>query len=338
MQGATLDLTSIIVKDDIATELISLYTDWETRRANWIAEKAEIQRYVWATDTKKTSNRSLPWKNSTTLPKLCQIRDNLYANYMAALFPKRKWLIWEADNNKDQSKAKAEVIEAYISNVTDRPEFKAEISKLVLDYIDYGNVIAGAEWMDQRVFNEESNVEKIGYVGPMVKRISPLDITFNPVARSFYSTGKFTRALYTLGDFASIVEKESLSDDRIEAEKLLAYMGDLRIAVGQFTGSFNTKNEILEVSGFGSFVDYLRSNYVEVITFYGDYYDTNAKKLHKNKVITIVDRHKVVHIKDNPSLLGGDGMYHCGWRTRQDSLWAMGPLDNLVGMNIALTI
>jgi hypothetical protein len=36
-------------------------------------------------------------------PKLCQIRDNLYSNYTATLFPKRKWLVWDAyDANANQ--------------------------------------------------------------------------------------------------------------------------------------------------------------------------------------------------------------------------------------------
>jgi len=332
MQGATLDLANIIIKDDIATELIGIYSDWEARRQGWVAEKAEIQKYVWATDTTKTTNKQLPWKNSTTLPKLCQIRDNLYANYMAALFPKRKWLNWEADSEKDQVKEKAEVIESFMTNVIDRPEFKAEISKLLLDYIDYGNCIAGIEWIDETQLVPETNVEKAGYAGPIPRRVSPLDIVFNPVAPSFYRTGKFIRSLYTFGDFASKIEQETSDDNKEAMEKLMSYLRDLRVQVGQFSGSFNTKNEILTVSGFSSFIDYLRSNYIETVTYYGDYYDLNAKKLYKNKVITIVDRHKVVDIRDNPSLLGGDGLFHCGWRVRQDSLWAMGPLDNLVGM------
>ena len=332
MQGQTLDLNTILVKDDIATELTNLYMDWESRRQPWVAEKAEIQKYIWATDTTKTTNAQLPWKNKTTLPKLCQIRDNLFANYMAALFPKRKWLVWESDTEKDQMKEKSQAIEAYMTNVLDRPEFKTEVAKLLYDYIDYGNVFATKEWIDTTQIIEDRNVEKAGYVGPIPKRISPLDIVFNPVAPSFNRTGKFIRSLMTLGDFASKVEQESSDDNKEAMEKLLDYMSGVRYQVQQFTGTFNTKNEIIEVSGFGSFLDYLRSNYIEVLTFYGDYYDSNAKKLHRNKVITIVDRHKLVHIADNESVLGGDGIYHAGWRIRQDSLWAMGPLDNLVGM------
>ena len=332
MQGQTIDLNTIIVKDDIATELTLLYIDWENRRQNWIAEKAEIQKYIWATDTTKTTNSKLPWKNKTTVPKLCQIRDNLYANYMAALFPKRKWLRWESDTQEDSVKEKAESITSYMENVIDRPEFKAEISKLVLDYIDYGNAISTIEWIDESQVIDETSTEKAGYVGPIPKRLSPLDVVFNPVAPSFYRTGKFVRSLMTLGDFASKIEQETSDDNHEANQKLLSYLSDLRLNVAQYTGTFNTKNEILTVSGFDTFLDYLRSNYVEVLTFYGDFYDTANKKLYKNQVITIVDRHKLVHMQNAKSSIGGDQIWHCGWRMRQDVLWAMGPLDNLVGM------
>jgi hypothetical protein len=46
----------------------------------------------------------------------------------------------------------------------------------------------------------------------------------------------------------------------------------------------------------------------------------------------VVDRHKVLMKQQNPSYFGYPPIYHCGWRPRQDNLWAMGPLDNLVGM------
>ena len=332
MNGQTLDFENILQRDSLACELVNLFIDWEGRRQNWIAEKAEQQKYIWATDTTKTTNAQLPWKNKTVLPKLCQIRDNLFANYMAALFPKRKWLYWEADTQKDQKKEKADVIRNYMINVIDRPEFKTEVAKMVLDYIDWGNVFATKEWIDTTKIDFRTNTEKVGYVGPVPKRISPADIIFNPVATSFNRTGKFIRSIMTIGDFASKVMQES-SDDNYEAtKKLLAYMSEIRSNVKSYLSVPAIKNDITNVAGLGSFYDYLRSSYVEVLTYYGDFYDNESGVLHRNKVITIVDRHKLVYIADNESSFGTDGIYHAGWRIRQDTLYAMGPLDNLVGM------
>ena len=84
----------------------------------------------------------LPWKNTTTLPKLTQIRDNLHSNYKAALFPNDKWLSWQA-YTKDAAKLdKARTITSYMENKTRESNFETECSKLILDYIDYGNCFA----------------------------------------------------------------------------------------------------------------------------------------------------------------------------------------------------
>ena len=73
----------------------NLWDNWDNQRSQWKAEKRETRNFIFATDTSKTSVSGLPWKNSTTLPKLTQIRDNLHANYMAALFPNDNWLKWK---------------------------------------------------------------------------------------------------------------------------------------------------------------------------------------------------------------------------------------------------
>lgn len=82
-----LELEHHLLKDNTAVHIARHYINWDGRRQNWVKEKEEIQRYIFATDTTKTTNSKLPWSNKTTLPKLTQIRDNLSANYMAAMFP-----------------------------------------------------------------------------------------------------------------------------------------------------------------------------------------------------------------------------------------------------------
>ncbi|WP_201773188.1 hypothetical protein, partial [Vibrio cholerae] len=48
--------------------------------------------------------------------------------------------------------------------------------------------------------------------------------------------------------------------------------------------------------------------------------------------ITIIDRMFVAEEKENEAWFAQAPIFHCGWRIRQDNLYAMGPLDNLVGM------
>ena len=86
MAGRTLDFEEFIgTPDSLAKAIVSRYRDYDRYKNTWTEEKKELRNYIFATDTTKTTNSSLPWKNSTTIPKLTQIRDNLHANYMAAL-------------------------------------------------------------------------------------------------------------------------------------------------------------------------------------------------------------------------------------------------------------
>ena len=97
------ELVSLLDRDDASAWVSNLWDKFNNQRRVWVEEKKELRNYVFATDTTTTSNSTLPWKNSTTLPKLCQIRDNLHSNYLTALFPNENWLQWEA-NTRDGNK------------------------------------------------------------------------------------------------------------------------------------------------------------------------------------------------------------------------------------------
>jgi hypothetical protein len=56
----------------------------------------------------------------------------------------------------------------------------------------------------------------------------------------------------------------------------------------------------------------------------------------KDRIITVVDRAYVLDNKENPAWNGQSPIFHAGWRDRPDNLYAMGPLDNLVGMQYRL--
>ena len=207
MVGKVLELENYLKPDMMGCEISRHYQDWETFRQPKVAQWTELSQYVYATDTSQTTNSKLPWSNKTTIPKLCQIRDNLYANYMASMFPKRKWLTWEGDSPEDEDPDKKKAIESYISWVIERNEFYDEVAKLVLDYIDYGNAFVTVEWADNR--NVTDTKMQVGYVGPMLRRISPLDIVMNPVADSFTNTPKIVRTLVTLGEVKEMIERMS---------------------------------------------------------------------------------------------------------------------------------
>jgi len=91
------------------------------------------------------------------------------------------------------------------------------------------------------------------------------------------------------------------------------------------------KSEAYQIDGFSSIHHYYSSNYVELLEFVGDIYDMSEGKLYKDHIITIADRKHIIRNIPNPTWRKSI-VRHVGWRLRPDNLYAMGPLDNLIGM------
>lgn len=334
MAQQVLELDTYIEPDQIGCGIGRKWQEWHSLREDKISRWKELRKYIYATDTTQTTNSTLPWKNKTTVPKLTQIRDNLNANYMARLYPKRKFLDWIADNKDANQLAKRESILAYMNWVISQPMFKETFSTLLLDYIDYGNAFATVEWIDQRV--EDGNLRKSGYVGPALRRIAPIDIVFNPTSPSFVESPKIIRSFISMGDLKKKLDALTTDENHEEYKALWEYFKNYRQKARTSPDEVTFKDDFFNMDGFSSFRAYLASDYVEILTFYGDMYDWETDTLLQNHVITVVDRHKVIGKKPNPSYFGYPPIFHVGWRPRQDNLWAMGPLDNLVGMQYRL--
>lgn len=335
MTGTVLELSNVLSPDIKATRLTERWLQWDTLRNVKKTDWEEIRRYVYATDTTQTTNNQLPWKNKTTVPKLCHVRDNLYSNYTATLFPKRNDnVIWEANSEDGNSVAKRDAIQNYMTWVMEQPMFKTEMDKIILDYIDFGNCFGTVEWVDQRV--EQTDSTQTGYIGPMVRRISPLDIVMNPTAEHFVSSPKIIRSIISMGEVKNLLERMSNDENRAEYEELYNYLKNIRFHARTFQGDWIQRDHLYSMDGFTSFRAYLQSELVEILTFYGDWYDPIKDEFHKNRVITVIDRHRLMGDKPNPSYFGYPPIYHAPWRKKQDNLWGMGPLDNLVGMQYRL--
>lgn len=78
MSKKVAELKVLLNQDDPAKWVVYLWDKYNQQRRPKIEEWLELRNYIFATDTTTTSVGALPWKNSTTLPKLCQIRDNLH--------------------------------------------------------------------------------------------------------------------------------------------------------------------------------------------------------------------------------------------------------------------
>jgi hypothetical protein len=315
--------------DNLAREIGTLYSKWANERQTKVDEWLELRNYIFATDTRTTSNSDNPWKNSTTTPKLCQIRDNLHSNYISALFPNDRWFTWEGYDYNDEVQEKAQAITAYMTNKIIESGFRDIASSLAYDYIDFGNAFATVEY-ENNVYDNGEGETLTGYVGPRAVRISPLDIVFNPLAVSFEKSPKIIRKILTIGEIAKLAKT---SDEWAAALKRTL---DLRGLCGEARINDFNKAVAMDVDGFGSFYEYLGSEYVEVLTFYGDYYDSKTNTYYDNSEITIIDRSLLVKSGKITSWIGKANIAHVGWRKRPDNLYGMGPLDNLVGMQYRL--
>ena len=251
-------------RDDEAKFIASQWFTLNSNKREQIEKWKELRNYIFATDTRTTTNKKLPWKNSTTLPKLCQIRDNLHSNYISALFPNDEWLRWEAYTQDSAAVKKAKAIEAYMSNKTREGKFRSEISKATYDYIDYGNCFLTVDF--EASFREDEKGNRIiDFIGPVARRISPLDIVFNPLANNFLDSYKIIRSVRTVGELKLMAEQEP-------DNKYLATALEKRrlMKTGSYGIDNSDKAEAYQVDGFGNFYDYLQSNSVELLEFWGD--------------------------------------------------------------------
>lgn len=328
MSTKVAELTSMLQQDDASKWVVNMWDKFHSQRAGKVAEWLELRDYIFATDTTTTSNSTLPWKNTVTTPKLCQIRDNLHSNYISALFPNDNWLKWQGYSQEADVQEKAEAIQGYMSNKSREGHYRTEVSKLLYDYIDYGNAFVTVDY--------ETNAKKLpdgseipGYTGPKLRRISPLDIVFNPLATDFERSFKIVRSVKTIGEIKKMVQNEP--EQQFWSEVLMRRSA-LANNMGGYTVEDFEKAAGYSVDGFGNLHEYFQSDYVEVLEFYGDYHNQATGELKTDVVITIADRSVVVREETIPSWLGHVPIYHVGWRTRPDNLWSMGPLDNLVGM------
>ena len=330
----TVDYHESVSGDALASLVGNMWQQWKSSRSGWEAERHELRNYLFATDTSTTTNGNLPWKNTTTRPKLTQIRDNLHANYMAALFPHEDFFKWEAESEDAADFQKAEIITAYMRNKIRQSGFMETMSQLVYDYIDYGNAFAEVVYVNESVEDPMSPdlPEVPKYSGPKLVRISPLNIVMNPKAQSFHKTPHIVRSVMSLGELAKLRKTVAGAADWVDE----AFAKSLEMRESVRTNQKQWEDTLIDagitIDGFGTMYEYYESGSVEVLEFSGDIYDTETGELYENRSIIVVDRAYVVYNGPYKSWLGRSNREHVGWRQRPDNLWAMGPLDNLVGM------
>jgi hypothetical protein len=313
------------VADGTGEAVGTQWDEWSNWRRGKVEEWKELRNYIFATDTSTTSNGG-QWKNSTTMPKLCQIRDNLHSNYLSSIFPNDNWIRWEAYDRQAAQIDVKDAITQYMATKLKQYNFRDIVSDLIYDYIDYGNFFVEPVWEEGSAFASAHGMVSKRYTGPGARRISPLDIVFNPTASSFDQSPKIIRYIKTLGELEKMAEDDPMWRVAIDKTKTM------RSGAGGFSVEDYDKAVGFQVDGFGSMLEYYSSHYVEVLRFLGDFYDPETGELHRESEVIVIDRSILVVKRQIENTLGQGNIVHGGWRKRPDNLYAMGPLDNLVGM------
>ena len=329
---AVQEINGLLQPEDLASFVTNKYVSWRSLRDGWNTDMLELRNYVFQTDTSQTSNKSLPWKNTTSIPKICQIRDNLHANYMAALFPNDNWFKWETATQEGNTRETAKKIEAYMIQKIRESGFKETIGKSLYDYIDYGNAF-GEVTYENDVHTTPSGTTVAVYSGPKVHRISPYDIYFDQSASSFERAAKITRTVVSMG---SLLAASDTDPSFAWVKDGLENSTRIRSSLSQFSDSDIDKSQGYSIDGFGPLSTYYSSDMVELLEFEGDTYNVETGDIQSNRRVIVMDRTKVVSDEPMDSWLGRTNKEHVGWRLRPDNLMAMGPLDNLVGMQYRL--
>lgn len=337
MTQESIELTGDVFKNpgslgpnQLASQVAQSFIQWNSGRQIWLERTREVVQYIYATSTQDTTNRQNPWSHNTHIPKLTQIYDNLGANYAMALFANREFFTFDPATEADADKDKCKATVSYLATKHDSSGFRNIMKECLDDWVRTGNCFARVEYVREEIEDPLTGLKTLVYEGPIAKRISPYDIVFDHGAATFKGAPKILRSLITRGEFfRRVTEVAGENDyDPIEVERVkkfysvLAGMSDIDI----------NKYLQIQMDGFQGSSSFFRSGKVEVLEFYGDIYEPVTGILHKDQVITVVDRRFLLRKKTITDFKNTGNIFHCGWRRRPDNLWGMGPLDNLVGM------
>lgn len=311
-------------KQSLAGDIAFQWSEWNAQKKSARELWAEIDRYLLASDTSMLEGGD-NFDHKTHLPILSELHEDLLAIVYSTMFPHDDWMGWKGfDINAITQTIRRKVL-SYIKQCHMLNGFSPEMRKIVDDFIRYGNCFGQAYYKDDTVTNEVG--ETSGYIGPAVKRISPLDICFNATATNFEKTPKIIRTLISTGELLELLDNNPEAEATLTSEQRESLLR--RRTSGGIDDVERNKEAQFIPSGFGSIQEYYRSGTVELLWFYGDILDENTLELHKNRCIVVADRDTLIMDMDCPY----PNIFKGGWTDRPDNLWSQGPLDKVVGIN-----
>lgn len=322
-------------EDQFVETLVNDYTSMKDARARWEAQLAELQSYLDATDTRTTTNNKLPFKNSTTINKISQIRENIVTAYMEHLIPNDKWVQWKALNADANTQEQRSIIEAYVRDKAEKSQLNQVVERLVEDYTVAG--MFAVKTRHVRLTQKDKNgTDQLIYQGAVAERINPMDVVYDVSASTLENARKCIRSVFTLGGLKKHVGTQT--DSLITQEQF----DDLRRRRIEFSNAMaadtngRRKWNSLAKGGFGDIMNYIQEGTVEVLTFYGDFYDEVEDELLTNYEIVVVDRRFIAKKASMDSWTGSQNIHIGVWGFQSNSLAPMGPLLRIVGLQFKL--
>ena len=327
----TFEIKELQQPEGLAAAIADKFVTWENSRDRWYRNSKETLENLYATSTRDIYNQTREYDNSTHIPKITQIRDMLITYYLDAMFSLPDYVDWEAYDYDSIDVNTRNTLRSVAKQMVEDSGFKPTIRELVEDYVDYGNCFA-------TVVNVTDTLgDAIIYQGPRAVRLDPLNIYFDPLASDFNRSPKIIRSIKTLGEL--IAESEDLPEDANMYKEALNKAIKNRSMVRDRLAETNAeliKDDICNIAGFGNWSAYYASDTVELLTFYGDIYNMEDNKLHRNTRIVVMDRSHVLLEEPIKNYGFKSNIFKAGWRDRKDNLWSMSPLDNIKGMQFMI--
>ena len=327
----TFEIKELQQPEGLAAAIADKFVTWENSRDRWYRNSKETLENLYATSTRDIYNQTREYDNSTHIPKITQIRDMLITYYLDAMFSLPDYVDWEAYDYDSIDVNTRNTLKSVAKQMVEDSGFKPTIRELVEDYVDYGNCFA-------TVVNVTDTLgDAIIYQGPRAVRLDPLNIYFDPLASDFNRSPKIIRSIKTLGEL--IAESDDLPEDANMYKEALNKAIKNRSMVRDRLAETNAeliKDDICNIAGFGNWSAYYASDTVELLTFYGDIYNMEDNKLHRNTRIVVMDRSHVLLEEPIKNYGFKSNIFKAGWRDRKDNLWSMSPLDNIKGMQFMI--
>lgn len=312
--------------NDVATRIADMWTNYNTERRVALEMNSEVRDYIFATDINTTSASILPHKNRTHQPKLTELSDNLQSHYYEAAFDEPDFFDFESEKDSDQNAAK---MQAWVRTKLEARKFRQTVGReLIADYVIFGNCFPQIDYIVER-----DNRGKVTYRGPEITRISPMDIVINPRAESFGDSPKISRSFVHVSKVKEFPSRypssgfDSAEIDKAVMSRTSQYMDDWVEVL---------KDRGINYDGYGSLHDYFSQDLAEILVYRGDVFNPKTGEAQSNRIVYVLDRTWVIRNEPSRSPSGHDGVHHAGWRKRPDNLWAMGPMDNLAGLQYRL--